>query len=127
MKKSLRIAVLSRDGYQCVYCGATAAETRLHADHFIPRALGGWDAEDNLVTSCFDCNIGKSDQLHKVPHTLVPILSPGRCSFGDGNRTEEFIWAARRDGRPYLRRQCHRHASMFDGDGFTAASLGYAW
>lgn len=51
----LRLEVLIRDNYQCVYCGREATE----ADHVYPKALGGKDSIDNLVAACKECNGGK--------------------------------------------------------------------
>lgn len=62
LKKSVRFAVLRRDGFRCVYCGATAAEKKLHVDHVYPRSHGGSDDMENLVASCDECNIGKSNR-----------------------------------------------------------------
>lgn len=62
VKKSVRFAVLRRDGFRCVYCGATAAERKLHVDHVYPRSHGGSDEMENLVASCDECNIGKSNR-----------------------------------------------------------------
>jgi hypothetical protein len=58
-----RFCVLERDQFRCVYCGATADDAKLAVDHVIPVARGGSDDMSNLVTACFDCNIGKSDHL----------------------------------------------------------------
>ena len=70
---SLRFAVLMRDGFTCQYCGGTPQEGYvLHADHRIPVAHGGETTEDNLVTSCSLCNLGKSD--------LVNVVTPGQLS-----------------------------------------------
>lgn len=60
---SLRIKVFIRDGFRCVYCGATSRESRLEIDHVIPVAEGGTNHIDNLVTCCFPCNRGKRDKL----------------------------------------------------------------
>lgn len=62
IKKSVRFAVLRRDRFRCVYCGATASEKRLHVDHVYPRSHGGSDEMDNLVAACDECNIGKSNR-----------------------------------------------------------------
>lgn len=35
----------------------------MHVDHIVPRAAGGQDEAQNLVTSCRDCNLEKSDML----------------------------------------------------------------
>lgn len=56
-----RFEILKRDGFRCRYCGATAVDVLLHVDHVVARANGGTDDPENLVTSCADCNLGKSD------------------------------------------------------------------
>ena len=57
----LRFRILKRDGFTCWYCGATPQDNRvkLHVDHIKPRVEGGSNDEDNLVTACMDCNLGK--------------------------------------------------------------------
>lgn len=52
--------VYKRDGFTCVYCGSTD-RSDLTLDHVNPRAKGGKDAWDNLVTSCSKCNSEKAD------------------------------------------------------------------
>lgn len=59
ISKTLRFAVLKRDGFKCSYCGVGADSTELQVDHVIPKALGGMDIIANLRTACRDCNIGK--------------------------------------------------------------------
>jgi len=44
-------------------CGASAETTELQVDHVDPVSAGGTDDEDNLVTACIACNLGKSDTL----------------------------------------------------------------
>lgn len=61
-----RFSVLKRDGFRCQYCGADPKKDEsviLHVDHIIPKSKGGGDEMENLVTSCFKCNIGKSNNL----------------------------------------------------------------
>jgi hypothetical protein len=60
VSKRLRFEVLRRDSHTCRYCGAKAPDATLRIDHVVPVTLGGSDAPENLVTSCFDCNAGKS-------------------------------------------------------------------
>lgn len=67
MNLRLRMAVLTRDGFRCRYCGAEPARAYLQVDHVVPRAAGGQTVLENLVTSCSDCNLGKSDSLLAVP------------------------------------------------------------
>lgn len=62
-KLSLRFQVLKRDNNTCQYCGSRPPFAVLEVDHKIPRSRGGTDDLDNLVTSCFNCNRGKRDNL----------------------------------------------------------------
>lgn len=57
--KRLREAVLRRDGHRCAWCGAKAT----HADHVVPRSLGGPDTLANLVASCARCNQSRGARL----------------------------------------------------------------
>lgn len=62
----IRLKVLERDGYRCILCGRSPAMdvgVRLHIDHKIPFSKGGKSTEENLQTLCYDCNIGKSDEI----------------------------------------------------------------
>ena len=63
----LRFEVFKRDCFTCRYCGRKSPDVVLEADHIIPRSEGGADDEMNLVTSCWECNRGKSD----VPLSVV--------------------------------------------------------
>ncbi len=59
----LRFDVFMRDDFQCRYCGRSVDDgVVLHADHVIPESKGGPTTLENLVTSCMDCNWGKSDK-----------------------------------------------------------------
>lgn len=65
---SLRLKILSRDNFSCVFCGkspATDIGTKLHIDHIEPFSKGGKSALDNLQTLCEECNLGKSNNLIK--------------------------------------------------------------
>lgn len=63
ISKSLRFDVFQRDGHTCQYCGRKPPDVELEIDHLLPVAEGGTDEFDNLVTSCFDCNRGKSAKI----------------------------------------------------------------
>lgn len=52
--------VFKRDEYECVYCGRRG-KSNLTIDHVIPKAKGGKDTWDNLVTACLTCNQEKAD------------------------------------------------------------------
>lgn len=63
-----RFEIFKRDQFTCQYCGATPPGALLHVDHIHPVADGGTNDEDNLVTSCDRCNLGKA----AVPLSVVP-------------------------------------------------------
>lgn len=61
MSKRLRFEVFKRDSFKCQYCGKSAPDVILQVDHISPVSKGGEDDILNLVTSCAECNAGKSD------------------------------------------------------------------
>lgn len=61
----LRLKVLDRDNFKCVYCGkspSTDFGVKLHIDHIKPFSRGGKNTFDNLQTLCYECNLGKSNK-----------------------------------------------------------------
>ena len=58
-----RFRVFKRDDFKCQYCGKGLPEVILEVDHITPVSKGGDNTMNNLITSCFDCNRGKSDEL----------------------------------------------------------------
>ena len=58
-----RRAASARTG-QLAFTGTTrpgsAPGVVLHVDHVVPLAAGGATAEDNLLTACDECNLGKA-------------------------------------------------------------------
>jgi hypothetical protein len=62
LTKKLRFEVFKRDSFTCQYCGRKAPDVLLHIDHIEPVAKGGTNDLLNLITSCVDCNSGKSDR-----------------------------------------------------------------
>ena len=63
ISSSVRVDVLKRDRYRCIFCGATSKETQLQIDHIIPFSKGGSNNISNLQTLCIKCNRGKSDRF----------------------------------------------------------------
>ena len=58
--KFSRINVLTRDGFQCQYCGNRYPRRQLNYDHVLPRHQGGRTVWENIVTSCYPCNSRKA-------------------------------------------------------------------
>lgn len=71
VSQKLRFEVFKRDNFTCQYCGNHPPEIILECDHIQPVSKGGKDDINNLITSCFDCNRGKSNvELSSIPNTL---------------------------------------------------------
>lgn len=62
LTKKIRFEVFKRDSFTCQYCGRKAPDILLQVDHIHPVADGGRNDFLNLITSCTDCNSGKSDR-----------------------------------------------------------------
>ena len=60
--KGTRFEGLKRDRFTCQYCGREAPDVILEIDHITPVSKGGDNSILNLVTSCRDCNRGKSNK-----------------------------------------------------------------
>lgn len=58
---SVRFAILNRDNFTCQYCGKSAPDVILEIDHKVPYSQTQDNSIENLITSCKDCNRGKSD------------------------------------------------------------------
>jgi hypothetical protein len=63
ISKKLRFEVFKRDSFTCQYCGRKAPDVILEVDHIHPVSKGGKNDLLNYITSCVDCNQGKSDRL----------------------------------------------------------------
>ncbi len=77
--KRQRELVLTRDCYECAYCGEPATEV----DHIIPRAKGGGHELENLVACCKRCNGRKGSRSQAsflgtsfTPPVFIDNLSP---------------------------------------------------
>lgn len=58
----LRFRILNRDGFKCRYCGNSPLKDKLcvlHVDHVIARSKVMSNGENNLITACAVCNLGK--------------------------------------------------------------------
>jgi hypothetical protein len=69
VRLGLRYAILKRDRFRCVLCGAspaTSPDCRLHVDHIVPFSKGGRTELANLRTLCEPCNLGKGAHIEGV-------------------------------------------------------------
>lgn len=72
LSKKIRFDVFKRDSFQCQYCGNSPPSVILEIDHILPVSKGGDNQVENLVSSCFDCNRGKSNKnLDEIPSSMV--------------------------------------------------------
>ena len=62
----LKLRVLRRDGYTCVYCGETGQDANLEIDHRVALSNGGDNHISNLYTACQECNRKKGAQTWDV-------------------------------------------------------------
>lgn len=66
-----RFLILNRDNFTCQYCWLKAWQwIQLQIDHKIPISKGWDDSLDNLISSCFECNIWKWDMDEKKIKTI---------------------------------------------------------
>jgi len=63
LSRKTRFEVFKRDSFTCQYCGRKAPDIILEVDHIKPVSEGGTNDILNLVTSCKECNSGKSNRL----------------------------------------------------------------
>lgn len=80
--------IKARDGFACVYCGATAESSgrHLHLDHLTPKSQGGEDTADNLCLACASCNSRRQDkslaqwarEAHEMTFTARSIRAKAR-------------------------------------------------
>ena len=82
--------IKARDGFACVYCGATkeSSGSHMHLDHLTPKAAGGLDIATNLVVACRSCNTRRQDkalrlwaaEAHQLTFTAKSIRALARRS-----------------------------------------------
>lgn len=79
ISKKVRFEIFKRDGHKCAYCGRSSPDVELQVDHIVPVSKGGGNDETNLITSCWDCNIGKGDrELSMAPKPLAEKAAAAR-------------------------------------------------
>lgn len=75
VSRRTRFEIFKRDGFRCLYCGATPVAKPLHVDHVVPLAEGGSNSPANLVTACGDCNRGKAAVPLRQKHLAPKVLT----------------------------------------------------
>ncbi len=67
VSKGVRFEIFKRDGFACQYCGAMPPDVVLHVDHILAIVEGGGHDDENLITACEACNIGKGRKILDHP------------------------------------------------------------
>lgn len=62
--RKIRLAILERDNWQCRECSKSIKGRNAHVHHKLPRALGGLDVDENLISLCSACHATKHANLH---------------------------------------------------------------
>ena len=109
LSKTTRFEVFKRDGFTCQYCGRSAPDVILEVDHIIPVAEGGDDEIMNLVTSCRDCNRGKSKR--KLSDDAVLLKQKAQCDDLNEKRIQMEMMA---EWRKELLQLLQRQAEVID-------------
>lgn len=86
--KANRNRIYKRDNCECVYCGS---KKQLTLDHIMPKSRGGTNDWMNLVTSCFKCNLKKSNRTPEEAK-MVMIRKPYIPSLVNENSLLQNIW-----------------------------------
>jgi 5-methylcytosine-specific restriction endonuclease McrA len=88
--------IFKRDRNRCVYCNS---REHLTIDHVVPKAFGGRDSWENLVTACQKCN-SKKGSLTLEQAGMEMRQEPFRPSFV--MFLSNFAGTIRDDWKPYL-------------------------
>ncbi len=99
MDTRTRFRILSRDSFTCQYCGRKPPEVSLEIDHYLPFVAGGGDSDDNLKTSCHECNIGKSTKIIVRKSAMKKLRKNGKFkrSGKEKNNSRRMLFALDRD------------------------------
>ncbi len=73
--RKVRLNILAKSGFKCVYCGVGLDVRTMTVDHVVPKSKGGSNRPANKVAACEKCNQLKGDKsVSKDAHT-------GLCNF----------------------------------------------
>lgn len=117
ISKKTRFEIFKRDQFTCQYCGRKPPDVVLEVDHVVAVVCGGSSDEHNLMTSCFDCNRGKSGDPLDIPPPLD--LTEKRRLIEERREQvrnfEEFLSEIRREDEDRIDQVIAVYDYMFDG------------
>lgn len=120
ISKKTRFEVLKRDSFTCQYCSAKPPKVPLEIDHINPISKGGTNDIDNLITSCFDCNRGKSDNLlDSIPNTLIEKSTRKRLAQEQYDEYQKLLNKETRQLKKNVKTIENIFSDFFDGYSFT--------
>lgn len=74
IRRDKRLAIMLRDGMQCVYCQTGVEDgASLTLDRITPWSLRGNNTEHNLITCCLSCNSRRRD-AHLSQFTTSQVI-----------------------------------------------------
>lgn len=99
ISQRVRAQVLDRNGFTCVMCGLTPADTdpstgrrtRLHIGHIVDKSLGGTDEPSNLRTLCSTCNQGAKNVTAEKPQRIWLLSQIRRANIDDQRAVYEWL------------------------------------
>lgn len=71
--KPTRTLILKRDDHVCQYCGKKLKDSKATLDHLLPKSRGGKLTFNNVVCSCYDCNLKKGNRT--PDEASMPLIS----------------------------------------------------
>ena len=123
ISKRTRFEIFKRDQFTCQYCGSQPPDVILHVDHIIAVANGGQNDMENLVTSCSDCNLGKS----AVPLDMVPQSLEDRAAEAEERQAQVEAYAIQlQELRDAFENQCWQVAEVLKkgaSDGYSRSNF----
>ncbi|MCK5690722.1 HNH endonuclease [Myxococcota bacterium] len=95
-----RQMIFLRDQNTCQYCGKKKQRALLNLDHVLPRSRGGKTNWVNIVVSCIECNLKKSNRTPREAKMKL-LKKPRKPTWSDLMRAPS--WKARyREWLPFL-------------------------
>lgn len=116
ISKKTRFDIFKRDSFTCQYCGNKPPSVILEVDHINPVSNGGNNSQLNLITSCFDCNRGKSKNLlSNIPESISDIHKKQMESFEQLKELNKFLKRKRKQDDKIINELTEFWFSNFNG------------